>query len=374
MQNLQPSIKCGRNIWNAEALPREEFQGRLCRVQAAMASNGLDLALVYGRAFNSKADQCYLTNFVTRLAGASAVAVPREGDPTVFFEGALRGVPSFKKTTWVDDVRAGSDIGALCGKYLQENQAQSVGLVGIRPQMPHQQFRALRAALAGRQVSDDDNLVADLRRVKSERELSRIRAAGAAVTAMFTAVTGASSQRTERAIDAEGRLAARLKGAEDVRFYIMRPGEWHLRLAGGAAIVEGERLLIYAAAEMDRYWAEAMRTFVATASGLATVDAGAAGAVCQAMLKAATAGQRGDAPVNAAIHAAASSGIRLSDDFGYGNGIGLSLEERPVIAAGSADVLDAGTTLSLRVFTREQGGFLLGDTLIVDSKGSEIVS
>jgi len=374
MQNLQPSIKCGRNIWNAQALPREEFQARLRRVQAAMAAKGMDLAFVYGRAFNSKADQCYLTNFVTRLAGASAVAVPREGNPTVFFEGALRGVPSFKKTTWVDDVRAGNDIGALCGKYLQENKAESVGLVGIHPQMPFKQYRALRESLAGRQVSDEDNLVADLRRVKSERELSCIRAAGAAVEAMFGTIGSAGSKRTERVIDAEARLTARLKGAEDVRFYIMRPGEWALRVAGEAQLAQGERVLVYAAAEMDRYWAEAMRTFVVSEKGWTPVEAGAAGAAWQEMVKAAAAGQKGDAPVKAAIQAATSSGMQLGDDFGYGNGIGLSLDERPVIAAGSTEVLEAGTALSLRVFTREQGGFLLGDTLILHSQGGEIVT
>ena len=253
MQTLQPSIKSGRNVWNAEALPKEEFQSRVRRLQAAMAAKGLDLALVYGRAFNGKADQAYLTNFVVRLAGASAVAVPRQGSPTVFFEGAIRGLPSFKLTTWVEDLRASWDIGALCRKYLEETPAKSVGLVGIRPQMPFKQYRALREALAGRQVSEHDSLVSDLRRVKSERELGRMRRAGAAVAAMFAALSGLKVKPTELAIDAEGRLAARLKGAEDVRLLLMRPGEWALRLAGDGPIAKGERILEYASAEMDRY-------------------------------------------------------------------------------------------------------------------------
>jgi Xaa-Pro aminopeptidase len=374
MQNLQPSIKCGRNVWNAAALPLEEFESRVRHVQEKMAAQGLDLAFVYGRAFNGKGDQCYLTNFVTRLAGASAVALPRAGKPTVFFEGALRGVPSFKRTTWVEDVRAGNDIGALCAKYLQENKAQSVGLVGVHPQMPFKQYRALREALAGRQVMDCDNLVADLRLVKSERELSRMRAAGAAVAAMLSTLGGGSACLTERVGDAEARLAARLKGAEDVRFYFMLPGEWALRLAGDGRFQPGQRVLVYAAAEVDRYWAEAMRTFIATENGLAAETPATGGEVYRSMVKAVAPGKTGDAAVSAALDAAARAGLRLADDFGYGNGIGLSLDEAPGIAAGSIAVLAAGMSLSLRLFSREQGGFLYGDTLLVNNQGSEIVT
>ena len=286
MQTLQPSIKSGRNVWNQEALPQEEFQSRVQQLQAAMTAKGLDLAFVYGRAFNGKADQAYLSNFVVRLAGASAVAVPREGAPALFFEGAARGLPSLKQTTWVDDVRAGSTVGDLCSKYLEGTQAKSVGLVGVRPQRPFQQFRALREALKGRQVSDNDRLVSDLRRVKSERELGRMRKAGSAVAAMFAAIRGPKVKLTERAVEAEGRLAARLQGAEDVRLLLMRPGDWALRLAGDVPIKKGERILVYASAEMDRYWAEAGRTFVAKEDGLVAVDAGTAGAIYQSMVKA----------------------------------------------------------------------------------------
>ena len=56
--------------------------------------------------------------------------------------------------------------------------------------MPFQQFRDLREALKGREVSDNDSLVSDLRRVKSERELGRMRKAGSAVAAMFAALSG----------------------------------------------------------------------------------------------------------------------------------------------------------------------------------------
>ena len=74
MLTLQPSIKNGRNVWNPEVLPKEEFQARVRRLQAAMAAKRLDLAFVYGRAFNGIADPCYLTNFQARMAEGSGIA------------------------------------------------------------------------------------------------------------------------------------------------------------------------------------------------------------------------------------------------------------------------------------------------------------
>ena len=156
--------------------------------------------------------------------------------------------------------------------------------------------------------------------------------------------------------------------------FLMRPGEWALRLAGEGQIKKGERILVYASAEMDRYWAEAARTFVATENGLAAVDAGAAGTIYQCMVKAVAAGRKAEAPAVAAAEAAKRAGIELSDEYGYGNGLGLSLDETPAIRPGSTEVLEAGMALSLRLFTKEQGGLLLGDTLIVQPQGSEVVT
>ena len=58
--------------------------------------------------------------------------------------------------------------------------------------MPFKKYRALREALTGRQVSEHDSLVSDLRRV-SPKKLGRMRKAGAAVAAMFA--WGSAGQR-----------------------------------------------------------------------------------------------------------------------------------------------------------------------------------
>jgi hypothetical protein len=148
MLTVQPAIKNGRNVWNQAALPRQEFEQRVARLRAAMAEKSLDLVLVHAKAFNGKVPQNVM------------VALPREGEPTVFFEGAIRGLPSVQQTIWCSDLRAGNDVSALCEKYLEKIPATArVGLVGARPQMPYAKYRSLRKALGERPVADHDGLV-----------------------------------------------------------------------------------------------------------------------------------------------------------------------------------------------------------------------
>jgi Xaa-Pro aminopeptidase len=92
------------------------------------------------------------------------------------------------------------------------------------------------------------------------------------------------------------------------------------------------------------------------------------------MLRAVIAGNKADTPRGAAAEAAAHAGIHLDDDYGYGNGLGLSLDEAPAIGHGSTGIFEPGMAVSCRLFTKQQGGLLLGDTLIIRSQGNEIVT
>ena len=332
---------------------------------------------MHARAFNNKADTCYLSNHVIRLPQSAMVAVPREGEPTVFFEGPIRGLPSVRQTTWVADVRAGNDIAVLCAKYLENApDARSVALVGARPTMPHAKYGSVRKALAGREVTDQDNLVGELRRLKSLRELSRIRQAGQAVAAMLDRLAAPQAVVTEQAVDAEARLAARLRGAEDVRLLVARPaaGEYGLRFAENRPIVKGERLWIYVAAEIDRYWAEAWRTFASNGTGLMPAEAETITPMWRAMVAAIFPGAGATAPVAAARQAASAAKLKLDEQYGLGNGLGLSLDEAPMIAEGSSDRFAPGMAFSLRLLTRERGGLAWGDPMILGSNGVEVVT
>jgi Xaa-Pro aminopeptidase len=379
MLTLQPNLKNGRNIWNKDAMPREEFDERVAALRQVMAARGLDLVLIYGQAYNGKADPCYFTNFVIRLPKGLLLAVPRQGEPALIFEGATRGLPSLRQTTWVHDLRGNMDMTPLIPKYLKDSgfAGGKVGLVGARGLMPFDQYRALREALGTATVVDVDDLVVNLRQRKSMRELDCIRRAGRVVAAMFDWLAkGPFVSLSEQHIEAGARRVARMMGAEDVRLLFVRPNhtDWILRPAADHVVGKGTQLVVYAAAELDRYWAEASRTFVMGNEALAPVEAEKVATVYQKMVQAVVPGQGGEAPVKAARSAAAATGIVLKEDYGFGNGIGLSLDEAPVIAAGSTAPLTAGMALSLRLATPAEGGQMIGDTLLVGVAGSEIVT
>ena len=377
MRTVQPTLRNGLNIWNTDVLPEQEFQDRFARVREKMAKQDLDLLFVYGKAFDGKADPGYLSHHVIRLPQGAIVAVPRQGEPALLCEGTSRDLPSVRTTTCIRDVRAGTDLASLCATFLEEMQpsAASVALVGARDAMPHAQYRAIRDSLAGRAIADADDFIAEFRRLKSEREQSRIREAGRVVAAMLADLPQAKAG-TERLLEAQVRLSARLKGAEDVRLLFASPqeGEWGLRAPEEQPIRAEEHILVYAAAEIDRYWAEAMRTFVATEAGLLNLENTAVQSAYTAMLASVMPSANANAPVLAGCEAAARAGIKLAEDYGYGNGIGLSLDEAPAVGTGVSGVLQPGMALSVRLFTRDQGGALLGDTLLIHADGSEVVT
>src|SRR5512136_2792365 len=110
METMQPTLKSGRYAWDRINMPVEEFQERVWRIRKAMKKEGIDLLLLYGNGFNEYGNYSYLSNTITRLPQGSLVAVPLKGDLTLMFEGASRGVPSVKKMTWIDDIRASGDV------------------------------------------------------------------------------------------------------------------------------------------------------------------------------------------------------------------------------------------------------------------------
>jgi hypothetical protein len=67
METMQPALKNGRNVYDMINMPKEEFNGRIERVRAAMAERGIDLLLVYTTGLTDYGDVAYLTNFVIRL-------------------------------------------------------------------------------------------------------------------------------------------------------------------------------------------------------------------------------------------------------------------------------------------------------------------
>src|ERR1051326_6527102 len=113
----------------------------------------------------------------------------------------------------------------------------------------------------------------------------------------------------------------RYAGAEDLRLLI-GIGQGSLRPANDAPIPSGQPVSLLAAAEVQRYWSEAARTF----NGDSALARQAVDAMVATARPGATAGAVADA-ARAVLSSATGWTVTSADTYGLGNGIGLDLEE-----------------------------------------------
>lgn len=381
METMQPALKNGRNVWDSINMPKEEFEARIGLVRAAMTARGLDLLLVCTTGLTEYGDTAYLTNFITRLPRGTLVAVPQKGEVVTFFEGTSRGLPSLKLTVAMGELVAVGDLAKECAKYLKEKKLipGTAGLAGLKRNMPYQYFRSLMAELNGCAVKDADDLVADLRMIKSVRETQQIRRASriAGQTIAFLKETNFELAE-ERVIEAALYRVARLEGAEDFRMLVAKPGQtgWSFRPADNIHVAEGEKVVLYLAVEFERYWAEAIRTFTFQNASFAEGKGNGSLAGFRQLCKGIKPGVRISTFCREASALLGQKGVEALSPYGLGNGIGLGLYEAPALTEETPGELREGMVLSLRVAAADSDGTcsIVGGTVLVSDNGGLVLT
>jgi len=379
METMQPALKNGRNVWDRVNMPEREFQERLERVKGQMKKSAIDLLLLYGRGLTEYADPCYLSNFIIRLPRGTIALVPLEGPLVLFFEGAARGLPSLLATTCVKELKPAGNVAKDCAKYLKEKGLVpcTIGLGRFAEQMPYQEFRALKEALAGSTIVDASALLPSLRAIKSAKEADEIRRAGRIVKKCFEQIGSLCSMgMSEQFLEAMLRKQARFEGAEDVRIQMALANEkGNLRPPENRVLEPGGVFTLYIAVAFERYWAEGIKTFAVGESSLSELASDVRDAYAQA-LNEIKAGMKIADVCRALTESAQRSGFEMLADYALGNGIGLSLNEQPVVRAKSAQKLKEGMCLALRLPVRDRtfGKVMFGSTLIVGKDGVEAVT
>jgi Xaa-Pro aminopeptidase len=370
MQTVHSVIKHGAFYWDHELVPLAVLEARLEKVRAAIRAAGDAAWLFYGDARSCGA-LAYVSHYFPRLRDA-VLLVALDAPPVLFVNGAPRMVPSMKPLTWIADVRGfGRPPKPLAALLTETNLAGArVGTVGVAESFPALEWNELGALVPGIAFAERDAEFAQLRREKDAVDLGvSAKATGILAEAFAVAGTllqpGASTGAAFAAIERVLRLA----GAEDVRI-----------LTGGGAdgtdlappvervLAAGESIMLFLGVEMQRYWAEGMRTF-AIGAGNPQADALAARAqaAVDAMAAAAVTGVRGSVLAAAAQTALADDALlAAASAYGLGHGIGLDVHEWPSIAAGSRDVLTPGTALALHVVLKNgSAGAGAGRTVVV---------
>jgi Xaa-Pro aminopeptidase len=381
METMQPNLKSGRNTWDRINMPVEEFHTRVKKIRQRMKERGIDVLLLYGNALNEYGNYCYLSNYVIRLPQGALVSVPQAGKLSVIFEGALRGVPSIKKTTWIDDIRATGDVSKECVKYLQERNLipSAIGFAGLKRLMPHHQLQFLFDSLPKCKIVDADPLINELRMVKSPLEILQIRRASRVVVRTFDFITSTSFvDLREETLEAAARREARLEGAEDFRMMIAKPLEerWAFKPPTENPLRSEEKVIIYLAVEFERYWAEAVRTFNVIDSSFVETQPESVKTLYEKIMEGIKSRKKVSQFYRETMAKIKKANFDTLHDYGLGQGIGLSLKEFPVTAKEDRNILDQGMCLSLRlgVCNKEMGPIMIGNTIHLSRKGPEVLT
>ncbi len=397
LETLQPILKRGRDVWDQINMPKGEFLARVARIRKAMAKEGIDVLLVYGSGVNDYGNQCYVSNFVTKLTAGALVVIPRKGELTLFFEGSSREAKLGQRVTWIDDVRSSlggvfSSTGSLAGdcvNYLEEHKLipSKMGLAGLRELASYREVERLIEGVKTSEVVDAGHIIRDMRMIKSERECDSIRRASRLVSNAFSAIPGMMlAHMDERSLEAKIDWTVRLQGAEDVRILLARPqnrpqdGAWALRPAAEAPISRGETIIIYCAASFERYWAEGIRTFVVGDRSVAKADDEKVNELYQRITAAMQPGKPiaqfyKEAVKEIGRKTGRSQGHGLPV-YGLGNGIGLGLKEFPAISGQETGELAKGMCFALRLAVEGQnaGAAMVGNTVYLSEKGPEVLT
>lgn len=375
-------------------IPRSEYPERWHRVQAALQQAGLDLLIAYAddHAVAGPAHTRWLFNFAPHFEPACAL-IPALGDP-VLLTGP-ESVEYAQAAAVAIDVRCVKEFTHPDEEYLYttittmeavladfarqaERPIRRVGLAGLEL-MPYKFYRALESHFGAPQMADAENLLIDLRKVKSPAEQAVIayayRIAEAGMAACLSAV---AEGRTERELAAAAEHVMRNMGSEGMGIdTIVAAGREHnypiLARTTLRKVVRNDLVLFTIAPRYEGYHG---------AIGRPVVVGQPEPAVRTAMEAAIAAQQAGRAAVRPGavgrdVETAARAVLRdygLEQHFVYSgvHSVGVVEFEPPILTSASTEVLQPGMVLSIDIpiFFAPWGGLRYEDGFLVEAKGN----
>ncbi|HZD39336.1 MAG TPA: M24 family metallopeptidase [Terriglobales bacterium] len=371
-------LKRGCSVWDRQAMPEAEYQGRLESVRQQMVQDGLDALVIYGDNY-SFADLCYLTNYFPKVRGGLAI-IPRSGSLSLLLNIGSRDVPFAKSLTWVEDVRASGQLGRDGAEAIKERGlAQSkLGLMDSGKGFPLAQLEDLKESLPQVQWQPCHSMLQQMRLQKSAKELTALRAAGQVLNEILEGAREfIQPGRGEYEIVADIDRLARDKGVEDIRILA---GERRLQPPSFKMTVSmGKHWALYLAIQHERYWSEIGRTYVLSSeSKLQNAYRRAQEVVAQmaAQMKPGSSVTAIDETARKQLGEFFGSAVL----YGLGNGIGLDQWEEPYVGeeearrVGAAAVgvtrFNENMSLALRVAFDTEGKLILfGDSYEVTPEG-----
>jgi Xaa-Pro aminopeptidase len=364
MLTMNPTLLVGPADWDGTRMPPDEFAARaaaLWRDNPAAAG-----AIVYGDRVNH-AELAYLTHFTPKLESAVAL-IPRVGAATLLVGGGANMLQAARPLTFISDVRPLRQAGKTVTQWAREQGGMPVLIGG--PAMPYALHREVTEAL-GAEIADATTALRVRMRRKSARELAQVREACATLAAAVTAMHSARSAGRDAAdVVLAGEHAANARGAQDVRTLFSPDRGRTLRPVDAAVDRAPDPLQVYVAVRQFGYWAEGFAVLASAPNPVIQRS----GDVLRSAVRSMQAGERcGELARNIAQAVQPLMPHPITARV-TGNGIGLALEEGPLIALGSEDVLEAGGVYSLRAGVSGADGHAIVSAMVsVGERANEVL-
>jgi len=340
--------------------PRDEFTRRLDTAQLAMRDARFDALLL-----TTEPNVRYFSGFFTQFWESPTrpwfLLLPADGMPiAVIPEIGHAGMAN----TWVEDIRTwpsprpeddGISLLSDCIARLPRRFGRLGMMLGAESmlRMPAADFAALREKLRGIEIADAARLIQDMRMLKSEREIGKMRHICGIAAQSFDALPGfARAGMSEIEICRRMRIDLLERGADASPYLIAasgRGGYDNIVMGPGERRLEhGDLLIIDTGSTWDGYFCDFDRNFAfgeADAAARAAYDC--AWRATEAGLRAARAGAT-TSDLWSAMNRVLGEGGSLGNAVGrLGHGLGMQLTERPSNTADDATPLRPGMVVTL---------------------------
>lgn len=370
------------------AFPAAEYGTRIDKVRKRMEAANLDALLA-----------SFVTS-VSYLSGYQAFAtdmpafllLPREGEP-VLVVSAIE-IPGAMLSGVVEDVRGLDWLSSDDSADLLQDLIREKGLVGARigferkrPGLSIDIYERMRAGLTEARFEDASDLVGEVRRIKSPRELDHMRrAASITRTGIEAGLAAVRAGATENDIAAPAFEAMVGAGSEYFSTQpIVTAGHrtgWVHTTFKRSALSKGDTVILEFGAAWHRYSAGIMHTAV-VGPPTAQVErlAGASNDALEELFAAARPGRTGHDVARDVKQAlmGLDTETYMSGMFGYSIGLGFPPTWREMlmfITEGNEEILEPGMTFHSPMSLRIPGELGVGfsETWVVAESGVEVLT
>ena len=343
------------------------MKNRIQALKRSLEAEGIDCFIVA-----NETNMLYFTDFL----GGAILLAPKTDENTLFVHGVnYEAARAEAKNCKVKLLERRENMLSRVAEEIRSLKHKQIGFDALEASS----YSKIKKGLKGIKLSPKDRLVWELRKIKDETELGKMRkAAELTDEGVKVAVETIKSGMREYEAAAEIEYTMRRLGSEGVAFdTIIASGVRSAFPHGGCTdrkILKGDLVVLDVGAKYQNYRSDLTRTFIVGEAS--TKQREIYEAVKEAQEKAFQS-------IHEGVKAKKADGVarKLIEKKGYGkyfvhslgHGIGLETHEQPTLGPESKDVLKAGNVVTVEpgIYIVDFGGFRIEDTVLVKKEGAE---